>query len=43
MTQVAVGKLYPGQPADLFMERVPHGYSDRRTILADVAAGGFSG
>jgi SAM-dependent methyltransferase len=40
--RVALATVYPDDPPD-FMARVPHGYSDRATIVADLAAGGFAG
>jgi SAM-dependent methyltransferase len=40
-TQQALCDAFPDDPP-LFMERIPHGYFDRVTILADVAHGGFT-
>jgi ubiquinone/menaquinone biosynthesis C-methylase UbiE len=39
--QLAVNALFPDEPP-LFMQRVPHGYYDRNTILGHVAAAGFT-
>ena len=36
----ALGELFPADPP-LFMARTPHGYHDKRRILADLAQGGF--
>lgn len=40
-TQIAVNALFPDDPP-LFMQRVPHGYYDRDTILGHVTAAGFT-
>jgi SAM-dependent methyltransferase len=37
----ALAERYPADPPR-FMARTPHGYTDRDTILRDVASGGFS-
>jgi len=37
----ALAERYPGDPPR-FMARTPHGYTEPATILADVAAGGFT-
>ena len=36
----AVERLFPDDPPR-FIERTPHGYHDRETIIADLRAGGF--
>ena len=38
----ALADRYPADPPR-FMARTPHGYTDRTTILRDVASGGFTG